>query len=50
MIENYQGGGGKVTEVNYDDVRADLRTVMTDSQEVKKSSVTNHITDFLVCV
>ena len=35
MIENYQAGGVKVTEVNFDDVRADLRAVMRDSKEVE---------------
>ena len=36
MIENYQQGGGRVKLVNYDEVRADLRTVMRESQEVKR--------------
>ena len=34
MIENYQEAGGRVALVNYDEVRADLRTVIRESQEV----------------
>ena len=34
LIENYQESAGQVAVVNFDDVRTDLRTVMTDSQEV----------------